>query len=217
LTPGAILESWMLHQRTTGQYAGLAKVNKLAQDTLNQVLAPKQTTTKQSMKTKSTLGRLTLCGLFCLYLSLVVVPATVWADGVGDQTKATVAEMTDAVKEAGHSAADSFKSLWNRVDLTNRNRDEIVAWVIMGMLVGAIAGMFTGLKTSGAGRLGRLMLGLGGALLGGSVVHVARLDFGWGPVLVRYEELLFSMAGAIFLIVVARLIHSSFTKKKANK
>src|SRR5687767_6753238 len=101
------------------------------------------------MKTKSTLGRLTLCGLFCLYLSLIVVPATVRADGVTDQTKATVAEMTDAAKDAGHSAAESFKTFWSRVDLTNRTRDEIVAWVIMGVLVGAVAGMFTGLKTSG--------------------------------------------------------------------
>lgn len=169
------------------------------------------------MKTKSTLGRLTVGGFFCLYLSLVVAPATVRADGVADKTKATVEEVTDAVKDAGHSAADSFKSLWSRADFTNRTRDEIVAWVIMGVLVGAVAGMFTGLKTSGLGRVGRLILGLGGALLGGTVVHVARLDFGWGPVLVRYEELLFSLAGAVFLIVVARLVRSSATKKSASK
>ena len=169
------------------------------------------------MKTKSTFGGLTLCGLFCLYLSLVVVPSTVWADGVADKTKATVDEVTDAVKDAGQSAADSFKTLWSRADFTNRTRDEIVAWVIMGVLVGAVAAMFAGPKTSGAGRLGRLMLGLGGALVGGTVVHVARLDFGWGPVLVRYEELLFSLAGAVFLIIVARLIHSSATKKSASK
>ena len=164
------------------------------------------------MKTKSTLGRLTLCGLFCLYLSLVVIPATVRAE-----TKPTVEEMTDAVNDAGRSAADSFKSAWSRADLTNRTRDEIVAWVIMGVLVGSVAGMFAGPKISGAGRLGRLMLGLTGALLGGTVVHAARLDFGWGPVLVRYEELLFSLAGAVFLIVVARLILSSATKKKPAK
>jgi uncharacterized membrane protein YeaQ/YmgE (transglycosylase-associated protein family) len=87
----------------------------------------------------------------------------------------------------------------------------------MGVLVGAVAGMFTGLKTSGAGRLGRLMLGLAGALLGGTVVHVARIDFRWGPVLVRYEELLFSLIGAVFLIIVARLIRWSATKKSAAK
>lgn len=68
-----------------------------------------------------------------------------------------------------------------------------------------------------ARRLGRLMLGLAGALLGGMVVHVARLDFGWGPVLVRYEELLFSLVGAVFLIIVVRLIRSSAVKKSANK
>ena len=173
------------------------------------------------MKTKSILGRLTVCGFFCLYLNFAVVPATLWAaDGVVDQTKATVEEMTHAVKDAGRSAADSFKSLWSRVDesrLTNRTRDEIVAWVIMGMLVGAVAGIFTSLNTSVAGRFGRLMLGLAGAFVGGTVVHVARLDFGWGPVLVRYEELLFSVVGAVFLIIVARLIRSSATKKSAAK
>ena len=73
------------------------------------------------------------------------------------------------------------------------------------------------LKTSGAGRLGRLLLGLAGALLGGMVVHVVRIDFGWGPVLVRYEELLFSLIGAMFLIIMARLIRSSATKKTAAK
>jgi len=173
------------------------------------------------MKTKSILARLTVCGFLLLQLNLVVVPATVRAaDGVVDQTKAVVEDAADAVKDAGRSAADSFKSLWSRVDesrLTNRTRDEIVAWVIMGILVGAVAGMFTSLKTSGAGRLGRLLLGLAGALLGGMVVHVVRIDFGWGPVLVRYEELLFSLIGAMFLIIMARLIRSSATKKSAAK
>jgi len=184
------------------------------------------------MKAKSILRQLTVCGFVCLHLSLVVVPTTVRAaseSGIVDRTKAAAHDtqekvtgaataMTDAVKDAGRSAADSFKSLWSRVDesrLTNRTRDEVAAWVIMGVLVGAVAGVFTSLKSSAAGKLGRLLLGLTGAFLGGMVVHVARIDFGWGPVLVRYEELLFSLVGAVFLIVVMRLVRWSATKKSA--
>ena len=186
------------------------------------------------MKTKSPLRNLSVCAFFLLHLNLFVVPATVRAaDGPGviDRTKeaakdataavqGAVKDATESVQDAGRSAADSFKSLWSRVDdsrLKNRTRDEIVAWVIMGLLVGSLAGMFTSLKPSGLGKVGRLLLGLAGALLGGLAVHATRINFGWGPVLIRYEELLFSLVGAVLLIIVARLIRSSATKAPVEK
>ncbi len=101
--------------------------------------------------------------------------------------------------------------------LNHRNRHEIVAWVIMGVLVGAVAGMFTSLKSTGAGKVGRLLLGLAGAFLGGLVVKLTQINFGWGPVLIRYEELLFSLIGAIVLLVVARLIRSAARKKPSQQ
>src|SRR5690242_18611095 len=58
---------------------------------------------------------------------------------LGDRAKSVAQKTSDAVKEAGNSAADKIKYLWRRVDsarLENRRRDEIVAWVIMGVLVG---------------------------------------------------------------------------------
>jgi uncharacterized membrane protein YeaQ/YmgE (transglycosylase-associated protein family) len=186
------------------------------------------------MKTRPILRSLTVCGLFLLPLNLIVFPSTVRAaDGPGlvEKTKETVNDATTAVtdsvkdatksvQDAGRSAVDSFQSLWSRVDdsrLKNRTRDEIVAWVIMGVLVGSLAGMFTSLKSSGAGQVGRLLLGLAGALLGGMAVHVTQINFGWGPVLIRYEELLFSLAGAIALVVAARLIRSRAQKKPPVK
>lgn len=193
------------------------------------------------MKTKSILRHLTVCGFFLLHLNLVLVPTTVrGADDpkVVDRTKAAaqdaqekvkdattavtdaVKDATESVQDAGRSAADSFKSLWSRVSdsrLKNRTRDEIVAWVIMGVLVGSVAGMFTSLKASGAGKVVRLLVGLAGAMLGGMAVHVARIDFGWGPVLIRYEELLFSLAGAVLLIIAVRLIRWRTKKALVEK
>ena len=123
------------------------------------------------------------------------------ADSTLDKAKETAQEVTD--------------SLWKSIDgqrLKNRTPDQIVAWGIMGVLVGAVAGMATSLKTTGLGKVGRLLLGLVGAFIGGIVVSATRVDFGWGPVLIRYEELLFSFVGAILLIVCSRLIRSRWKK-----
>ncbi len=135
------------------------------------------------------------------------------------KTKEAAQETTAAVAQAGRSAADQAEQLWQRIDaarLKNRTPDEIVAWAIMGTLVGGLAGMLTSLKPSGLGNLGRLLLGLAGASLGGIVVRLTTLDFGWGPVLIRYEELVFSLLGAILLLVLARFIRSR-SKKQTPK
>jgi len=132
---------------------------------------------------------------------LMVCRSSHAADSTLDKAKETAQEFTD--------------SLWKSIDgqrLKNRTPDQIVAWGIMGALVGAVAGMATSLKTTGLGKVGRLLLGLAGAFIGGVVVTATRADFGWGPVLIRYEELLFSFAGAVVLIVCSRLIRSRWKK-----
>jgi uncharacterized membrane protein YeaQ/YmgE (transglycosylase-associated protein family) len=180
---------------------------------------------------------LSICGLFVFHLNLVLVPTAVCAaeePGVVDKAKAVVQDtkekasdattaVTEATKEAkdsvvnaGRTVGGKFAQLWSRLDenrLKNRSRDEIVAWVLMGVLIGAGAGLFTSFKSSGAGKVGRLLVGLAGALIGGMVVRVAQLDFGWGPVLIRYEELLFSLLGAVLLIVLVRFIGARTVKK----
>lgn len=140
--------------------------------------------------------------------------------GLVTKTKDAVKETTETVEQAGRSAVDEAQQLWQRIDaarLKNRTPDEILAWVIMGALVGGLAGLLSSLKLSGAGKLGRLFLGLAGAFLGGMVVRVTGLDFGWGPVLIRYEELFVSFLGAILLIVVVRVIPFGFKGKSSKR
>jgi uncharacterized membrane protein YeaQ/YmgE (transglycosylase-associated protein family) len=135
---------------------------------------------------------------------------------ITDRAKQAVSSAGEAVQEAGRSVGRSVENLWRRMDenrLQNRTRDEIVAWVIMGVLAGAVAGMMTSLKTGGLGKAARLLLGLLGAFLGGMIVRVAQLDLGWGPVLIRYEELFFSLLGAVALIVSVKLLRASARKK----
>ena len=139
--------------------------------------------------------------------------------GIGQKAEDVAHQTSTAVQNAETATVDTAKSLWQRIDsarLKNRTPDQIVAWVIMGVLVGAVAGMMTSLKPGGAGYVGRLALGLIGAFIGGIIAQVGNFNFGWGPVLIRYEELFFSLVGAIFIVVLAKFIRSRTTKKPAN-
>jgi uncharacterized membrane protein YeaQ/YmgE (transglycosylase-associated protein family) len=157
-----------------------------------------------------------------LWLVLTVVlacvstrPAAAAEDGLTEKAKDAAQKTSQAVQDAGNSAANKIKDLWSRIDaarLQKRTRDELVAWVIMGVLVGALAGTMTSLKATGLGRFGQLLWGLAGAFLGGIFIHVSKLDFGWGPVLIRYEELLFSFVGAILLLVIGRFLRARTSK-----
>lgn len=175
------------------------------------------------MKTKSLRRLLSRSAITVLALGLLhafLATDALAADSLVDKSKAVASDATEAVKDAGRSVADRAEQVWKRIDegmLKNRKRDEVVAWVIMGVLVGAVAGMMTPLKPTGIGKLGRLLLGLAGAFLGGIIAHVVRADFGLGPVLIRYEELLFSLLGAVVLVVISKLLSGKAKKQPAAK
>ena len=159
-----------------------------------------------------------LAGLLCFELT---GPLAVQAqETTSDKISKAANETGEAIKDAGHATEQAAQDLWARIDanrLKNRTPDQIVAWVIIGVLVGAITGMFTALRSTGMGVLGRLLLGLAGAFIGGLIVAVANIDFGWGVVIIRYEELVFAFAGALILIGAGRLIRHFTQKKKAVK
>lgn len=122
-----------------------------------------------------------------------------------------------SVQQSGEAVANKVDEVWRRIDerrLKNRTRDEIVAWVIIGLLVGNVVGLLSLLRTTLMQRLGIVGLGLAGAFLGGMVAHVGQLDFGLGPVLIRYEDLLLSMIGGLLLIAGARWF--GYYRRKKN-
>ena len=113
------------------------------------------------------------------------------------------------IEEAGQAATAGAVGIWRRIDeqrLMNRTPDQIVAWVIMGLLAAGLIRRFSKLKAAII-----LALGLAGAFLGGIVANVTQVDLGLGPVLIRYEDLLASLVGAVLLTIVARWLSSRKT------
>jgi uncharacterized membrane protein YeaQ/YmgE (transglycosylase-associated protein family) len=136
---------------------------------------------------------------------------------VVERAQETVEEARTGLQQAGQAATDKVDELWRRIDerrLKNRTRDEIVAWVIIGLLVGNMVGLLSLLRTTLWQRLGIVAVGLVGAFFGGMAAHLMQLDFGLGPVLIRYEDLLVSMIGGLLLIGGARWFASYRRKKK---
>jgi uncharacterized membrane protein YeaQ/YmgE (transglycosylase-associated protein family) len=114
------------------------------------------------------------------------------------QVGAAATQATQAIQDTGQAALNNVELLWQRIDekrLKNRTPDELVAWALMGLLVG---GLIFRLTKMGQGST--VLLGLAGAFLGGIVANVFQLNLGLGPVLIRYEDLICSFIGGFVLL-----------------
>jgi uncharacterized membrane protein YeaQ/YmgE (transglycosylase-associated protein family) len=134
------------------------------------------------------------------------------ADSVSDKLGEVASDAEKQITETSKAAENKLQELWRRIDerrLKNRTADQIVAWVIMGLLAGGLIHQLSKLKKFTA-----LLLGLVGAFVGGIIANVIRLDLGLGPVLIRYEDLLASLVGGVLILLAARWLASRKSQRK---
>src|SRR5262249_573314 len=135
------------------------------------------------------------------------------APPVSERVGAAATEATQALQNTGERALNKVEALWLRIDqrrLVNRTPDEIVAWALMGLLVGGLLYRVTKLT-----QVTTILLGLVGAFVGGILANVLQLDFGSGPILVRYEDLICSLVGGFVLLYVWGLLKKGSPAKPA--
>jgi uncharacterized membrane protein YeaQ/YmgE (transglycosylase-associated protein family) len=77
----------------------------------------------------------------------------------------------------------------------------IIAWIVLGLLAGWIAGML--MRGSGYGVLGDIVLGILGALIGG---FISSTVFGWEITGFNLSSLLIAVFGAVVLIAISRAV-----------
>lgn len=146
-----------------------------------------------------------------LLLNLVgclIAASALWTDALScvaqtnpstaQRVGAAATEATQAIQDTSQSALNNIEVLWQRIDqkrLKNRTPDELVAWALMGLLVGGLIYRLTKL-----GQSATVLLGLAGAFVGGIVANVLQLNLGLGPVLIRYEDLICSLIGGFVLL-----------------
>ncbi len=80
---------------------------------------------------------------------------------------------------------------------------EIIVWLVVGALTGPVVGMLVKRNRDGFGRWRNLGVGLVGALLGGGLFKLFRVDLGLGSLAISLQDLVAAFLGALlFLLAV---------------
>ncbi len=78
--------------------------------------------------------------------------------------------------------------------------DQLIAWLIVGALAGSFTGMVVKRSKEGFGRFTNLGIGLIGALIGGSIFRAFNIDLGLGDLAITLEDLLSALIGSLIFL-----------------
>jgi uncharacterized membrane protein YeaQ/YmgE (transglycosylase-associated protein family) len=95
------------------------------------------------------------------------------------------------------------------------NIGQIIMWIIVGGFAGTLAGRAVTLKKEGLGRWMNLLIGMAGAVIGGELFRLFRIEFGLGDLKVTFEDLIAAFLGSLLVIFAWRIIAK--TKAKGSK
>lgn len=92
------------------------------------------------------------------------------------------------------------------------NIGQIIVWIIVGGLAGTVAGRAVTFKRAGLGRWTNLLVGMAGAVIGGELFSLFRINFGLGDLKVSFEDLIAAFLGSLLVIFMWRFIARTKTK-----
>lgn len=84
--------------------------------------------------------------------------------------------------------------------------DQLIVWFIVGAIAGSLAGLVVKRNKRGFGWLANLGIGLVGALVGGLLFRLLRIDLGLGVISVSLEDIVAAFVGAIVCLISLRLL-----------
>ena len=93
--------------------------------------------------------------------------------------------------------------------------DEVIAWLIVGALAGSLAGMLVKGRREGFGRIINLGVGLVGALIGGFLFKVLKINLGLlGGVTISFQEVVAGFIGSLLFLAIVWGVRSRWDGKK---
>ena len=93
---------------------------------------------------------------------------------------------------------------------------ELVVWLIVGLLAGSVAGLVVTRKREGFGKFANLGIGLVGALIGGFLFDILKIDLGLANISVSLQDLLAAFVGSL-LFLAALVCGRRWYRKRADK
>jgi uncharacterized membrane protein YeaQ/YmgE (transglycosylase-associated protein family) len=96
------------------------------------------------------------------------------------------------------------------------NIGQIIVWIIVGGFAGTLAGRAVTFKKEGLGRWANLLVGVIGAVIGGELFKLFRIDLGLGELKVTFEDLIAAFLGSLLVILLWRTVTRFKAKKTGN-
>jgi uncharacterized membrane protein YeaQ/YmgE (transglycosylase-associated protein family) len=79
---------------------------------------------------------------------------------------------------------------------------DLAVWLIVGLLAGTLAGLVVKRRKEGYGRFVNLGLGLVGALIGGFLFDVLRIDLGLANISVSLQDIVSAFVGSLIFLAL---------------
>ena len=95
----------------------------------------------------------------------------------------------------------------------NFTLSELLIWLIVGGLVGSFVGMLVTRKKEGFGHWINLGIGMVGAVIGGIIFNLFKIDLGLGDFAITAEDLISALLGGVLFVAAVWI----FQKVRANK
>ena len=93
--------------------------------------------------------------------------------------------------------------------------DEVVAWLIVGVVAGSLAGMLVKRRKEGFGRVWNVGIGLVGALIGGLLFKVLRVDLGLlAEIRITLQDVVAAFLGSLMFLAVVWWVRGWWARRK---
>ena len=84
--------------------------------------------------------------------------------------------------------------------------DQVIVWLVIGVLAGFIVGLIFKGKKKGFGFFSNLLIGLIGAIIGGFIFDLFNVRLGLGKIVLSFDDLIAAVAGAFILLIIIAIL-----------
>ena len=92
---------------------------------------------------------------------------------------------------------------------------DIVVWILIGALAGSLVGLAVKRNKKGFGWLINAGIGMVGALIGGFLFDVLRIDFGLANITISLQDVVAAFVGSLIFLAILFFVRRSREKKAA--
>lgn len=92
---------------------------------------------------------------------------------------------------------------------------QIISWIIVGLIAGSLAGSVLKRSRHGYGRFANWGIGLVGAIIGGLLFSLFRINFGLGQIAISLADLVQAFVGALIFVGILTLVRGN-NKRRAR-